>query len=403
MKKHLHKYVYFLIIMILVMQFFDSYCADLYGKLQSFMLSEFLIDKRNMTVQAAVSYMGYATLPFYAIPMLAPLARILIDRIGIKPIFIINIWILICGCILCTCSPSLICFLIGNGLVIFACSLDVQYIYIAEVIPEDRRATIRGIAGGVAAASTMFIPLLRSRLINEAGHSWRSLYGIGIIIGLLTAMISLLLRNDRRESRVSTSGQTTVRARNKESIRSICICLFIIGIATSGITFYNEPLVSFADISENQIRVILLIQPVITLIVNILSGYLSDRFHRKTMILIDIFISMTAVIWFVLASYKAGGAVGLGIAWGLMIGCYFSAANLLTLTVLEQAEDDMVGKVSAIATYANGAGNAVGILLCTVFVKYTGMGAIKLLTSIPVFVFAAIYLILHNPFSKKAD
>lgn len=408
MKKHIHTYIYLLIIILLVMQFFDSYCADLYGKLQSFLLSEFLIEQKNMTVQAAVSYMGYAALPFYVIPVLAPLARLLIDHIGLRTIFLMNIGILVTGCIVCNCSDSLVWFLIGNGLVIFASSLDIQYIYIAEVIPEKKRATIRGIAGGVAAAATMLIPLLRSRLITKNGHSWRALYAIGILIGILVLMTSLLLHKDERKSSVCNGNQKnreseqTIRVINQASIRSLCVCLFIIGIATSGITFYNEPLIAFTDRMESQINLVLLIQPVVTLCMNIASGYLADLFGRKTVILVDVIISMFSVLWYVLGAYTGASAAGLGIAWGLMIGCYFSAANLLTLTVLEQAKTGMVGKVSALATYANGAGNTIGIILCTLCVKYTGMAAIKLIISIPVLLCVAVYLITCNPFPQKA-
>lgn len=394
------------------MQLFDSYCTDLFSKLQSFLLSDFLIDGRGMELQDAVSYMGYATLPFYVIPMLAPLVRMSVDKIGIKPLFIGNIIVLIVGCMLCAFAPSLTVYLIGNGLVIFSSSMDLQYIYIAEEIPEHRRATVRGISAGVAAAATMLIPALRSRLIDIRGYSWRSLYVAAIGIGAGTFLISLLLRKSVKNS-VRASKETAPKnadrmialpkEERKKAIRSLYIALFLFGMATNGMTAYNEPLLSFGKATTIQIRNTLLIQPVVSLVINVLSGYLADKISRKAIILADMLLSAISLIVYVSGIRLGYAGVISGVAWGFMIGCYFSAANLMILTVLEYAEEGKIGKVSAMSNYANVAGNAIGLLFCTFLVKYTGMSAIKLISAIPVIVISFIYLRSKNPFQKKAS
>ncbi|MCI6240982.1 MAG: MFS transporter [Clostridium sp.] len=405
-------YIYILICIILIMQLFDSYCTDLFSKLQSFLLSDFLIDGRGMELQDAVSYMGYATLPFYVIPMLAPLVRMSVDKIGIKPLFIGNIIVLIVGCMLCAFAPSLTIYLIGNGLVIFSSSMDLQYIYIAEEIPEHRRATVRGISAGVAAAATMLIPALRSHLIDIRGYSWRSLYVAAIGIGTGTFLISLLLRrsvkNPVRASKETATKNTDTtivlpEKERKKAIRSLYIVLFLFGMATNGITAYNEPLLSFSKATTTQIRNTLLIQPVVSLVINVLSGYLADKISRKAIILADMLLSAISLIVYVVGIQLGYAGVVSGVAWGFMIGCYFSAANLMILTVLEYAEQGKIGKVSAMSNYANAGGNAIGLLFCTFLVKYTGMSAIKLISAIPVIVVSFIYLRSKNPFQKKAS
>lgn len=405
-------YIYILICIILIMQLFDSYCTDLFSKLQSFLLSDFLIDGRGMELQDAVSYMGYATLPFYVIPMLAPLVRMSVDKIGIKPFFIGNIIVLIVGCMLCAFAPSLTIYLIGNGLVIFSSSMDLQYIYIAEEIPEHRRATVRGISAGVAAAATMLIPALRSKLIDIRGYSWRSLYVAAIGIGAGTFLISLLLRksvkNPARASKETASKNTDItialpEEERKKAIRSLYIALFLFGMATNGMTAYNEPLLSFGKASAIQIRNTLLIQPVVSLVINVLSGYLADKISRKAIILADMLLSAVSLMVYVFGIQLGYAGVVSGVAWGFMIGCYFSAANLMILTVYEYAEREKIGKISAMSNYANAGGNAIGLLFCTFLVKYTGMSAIKLISAIPVIAVSFIYLRSKNPFHKKAS
>lgn len=399
--KNVKRYVLYLIAVILVVQLFDSYCAELFDKLQSFLLSDFLIDGRNMKLQDAVSYMGYATLPFYVIPALAPLARISIDKIGIKLLFMINIIVMMIGCLMCAVAPTLVIFLIGNGLVIFSTSMDIQYIYIAEEIPEQCRATARGIAAGVAAIAAMGIPLLRNLWMEKQGYTWRSLYTFGIGMGVFTFFFSIRLAKGKNCKMTETIQKREVKPEthtdNRRILRCLCISLFILGIATSGITFYNEPLLTFGDSSSSNVRNSLFAQPVVTLIVNVASGYLADRWSRKNVILTNIGLSMIALILFVFTADS--GAYGFlpGITWGIMVGSYFSAANLLILSMLEAAPAGKVGKISALSTYVNGAGNAIGILLCTVFVKNTGMGRMKLLVAIPVLAVSFIYLLLRLP------
>ena len=359
-----------------------------------------------MKLQEAVSYMGYATLPFYVIPALAPLARISIDKIGIKLLFMINIIVLMIGCVICAAAPTLVIFLIGNGLIIFSTSMDIQYIYIAEEIPEQCRATVRGIAAGVAAIAAMGIPFFRNLWMEKQGYTWRSLYAFGIGMGVFTFFFSIRLAQGKNCKKAKTiqkpEDKPETHTDNRRILRCFCISLFILGIATSGITFYNEPLLTFGNSSPENVRNSLFVQPVVTLLVNVASGYLADRWNRKNVILMNIGFAFFALILFVFTANN--GAYGFlpGITWGIMVGGYFSAANLLILSMLEAAPAGKVGKISALSTYVNGAGNAIGILLCTVFVKNTGMGRMKLLVAIPVLVGSFIYLLLRLP-ARKAD
>lgn len=428
MKKKVSLSILIFIFILFVMQFYDSYCADLYNKLQSFLLSEFLIEGKGMSQTDAVSYMGYATLPFYILPMLAPLVRMLVDKIGMKPLFCLNIFLLMFGCLVCSHAQTVGSYLIGNSIVIFSTSMDIQYLYIAQDIPYTYRATIRGWMAGIAAFATMLIPILRSGWIVMEQKNWRSLYLFAVWMGVAVFFVSLFLKRNHKTTSVKMNvrqthtsqeqpKQTKVSVKmiarqteekrnvaletkpiaasginNQKTIRRIYICLFLIGIATSGITFYNEPLVSFQDADSKTIVTILFLQPIVTVIINILIGYLADKFGRAKLFIASVLAAMLSLLVFVCFAWFGCIHEYLGIFWGLMVGCYFSSVNLLNLTVLELAEKNKIGKVSAYSTYANGIGNAIGILLCTCLVKKTGMAAIKLITCIPVMILAILHL-----------
>lgn len=394
------RYIIWILVLILGMQLFDSYCFELYGKLQSLFLSEFLIGDRGMEQEVAVGYLNLVMLPFYAITSLAPAARSLIDLWGKERVFILNLLILISGCLVCMLAPNLIIYLLGNAIVNFACTMDIQYIYIVEDVPECWRATIRGIAGGVAAGAGMSIPVFRRVLIGDLHVGWRSMYGVGIVIGIgicLYSILFLAIQDKMRRNNCSVKGrlkkpmpkfsikQILVYIWKNREIRWNLILLFIMGSATAGITFYNEPMVSFSGMSEKDISLVLFLQPVITLIVTVLSGIAADRMKRSSIIVVNTIVAGISVSGFCFGIICHVPLGIIGVLWGAMVGSYFSAANLLTLMVMESAPNAVLGKVSAVAAYVNGSGNAVGMLLAGLLVSHIHMMPTKLFLTLPAF------------------
>lgn len=409
------RYIISILVLILWMQLFDSYCFELYGKLQSLFLSEFLIVNRGMEQEAAVGYLNLVMLPFYAITSLAPAARSLIDIWGKKRVFIMNLLILIIGCLVCMLAPNLIIYLLGNAIVNFSCTMDIQYIYIVEDVPKRWRATIRGIAGGVAAGAGMSIPVFRRVLIGDLHAEWRGMYGIGIVIGIGIFLWSILFLNiqgdkikrnncsEKKQLKMPEKfsiKQALVHMWKKREIRWYLILLFLMGSATAGITFYNEPMVSFSGISEEDISLILFLQPVITLMVTVLSGIAADRMKRSSVIAGNTIVAGISVFVFCLGITFHFSPGIIGVLWGAMIGAYFSASNLLSLMVMESAPNAVLGKVSAVSTYVNGSGNAVGMLLAGLLVSHIHMVPTKLLLTLPVFLGVLCYLML---FQRRSD
>lgn len=394
MKKHgKNKKIYMILVisMVLFSQLADSFCAEIYSKMQSFILDDYIIRGTGLDMNEAVSKLGYMMLPFYIVPALSPLARVFVDKYGKNRVMSANFILLIAGCVICAISGNIIAFLIGNAIITFAVSVDIQNMYVARELPKEKRATVRGIMSGVSAGAAMLIPLLRKYLV-ERGAGWKGIYVAAVPVCVFVLIIVRMVGGsaDTYEKDAEPAGKTVSYQKN---IRKYMIMLFCIGMATSGVTLYNEPILVNSGYTEQMISEILLIEPVALLIFNLFFGWLADKIKREQAAGIDIFLTMIFLVIFVAAGKNMCNGVIMGIAWGGMTGCYFSAVNILLLLILENCDGDKVGKMSAVSAYINGAGNAAGIVLCTILVKKAGMETVKLVLAMPALVVTLLLLI----------
>lgn len=180
--------------LIILVQFVDSYCTEMFGKTQSLSVRTFLMDPRGMSSEAAVAYMSRDMLPFYLIGALTPFIRSYTDIIGRKKMMIINVALLAVGSAVCLLANNLWIYLLGNGILILGYSLDIHLIYIVDAVDRKHRGTVRGICGGVSMAAAMCIPLLRSLYVDGGGHNWQILYAVGIVGGVIGMVLVMLYR-----------------------------------------------------------------------------------------------------------------------------------------------------------------------------------------------------------------
>lgn len=389
--KNCKLYIGSIVLLVMLVQFVDSYCAELYSKMQSFIVSDYIIKGTELNMNEAVSKLGYMMLPFYIIPALSPMARILVDKYGKKKVILINGLVLIIGCFICGNALNIGLFLIGNGLITLATSTDIQNIYVVHELPKDKRTTIRGVMSGVTACAGMLIPLIR-KISIESGQDWRGVYFIAMLLGLAGFGVIFaikeksLYKNETEDIEINTQ-------ENKKLVKVYIIILFFVGIATSGIAMYNEPILVNRGLDESLINTVLLIQPVTLLVVNIISGYLADKCKRHIIVLIDIILSVVSLMVYIFSINYIINSYILGVAWGVMVGCYFSAVNIMFIIIMENVQYENTGKISALSAYVNGVGNACGIVMCTILVKEIGMEIVKLIIAIPILLISVVLIV----------
>lgn len=394
--------------LIILIQFIDSYCTEIFGRTQSLSVTTFLIDARGMSADEGVAYMSRMMLPFYLIGMLTPFVRSYADIVGRKVMLFINVALLVVGSVICMLADSLMIYLLGNGILILGYSLDIHMIYIVDMLPANRRATVRGICGGTAMAAAMCIPLMRSLVANRSGHGWQEIYVVGIAGGVIIIAcmgIYMVVRSAagqgscggdeiqenetatnetfiKRESVkdgkihfIQTLGALCKQNRTKALLISICA----VGLATAGIQYYNEPLLAFGGMSEKNVNLVLVWQPVTALAVNVITGIAADRTRREYVVAAGITLSLVSGCVFIIGAGRMASPVLMGILWGCMSGSYYSSEELINMMVMESAAPEVRGRASAMSTFAYGIGDQLGIFAISIVVGIAGMRWTKLM------------------------
>lgn len=409
--------------LIILVQFVDSYCTEMFGKTQSLSVRTFLMDPRGMSSEAAVAYMSRGMLPFYLIGALTPFVRSYADIVGRKVMLFINVALLVVGSVICMLADSLIIYLLGNGILILGYSLDIHMIYIVDMLPANRRATVRGICGGTAMAAAMCIPLMRSWIANRSGYSWQDIYIVGIVggVGILVCMgIYVALRAAAGHSRSSETSSLydisneiftkdgkihfihTLKELCKQSrTKALLISICVVGLATAGIQYYNEPLLAFGGMTEKKVNIVLLWQPVIALVVNVIAGIAADRLRREYVVAAGIVLSLVTGCVFIFGVDHITSPALLGILWGCMSGFYYSSEELINMMVMESAAPEIRGRASAMSTFAYGIGDQVGIFAISLVVGISGMRWTKLIfISIPL---VTAMIVLNRNLKIRSD
>lgn len=380
-----------------------------------------------MSSEAAVAYMSRGMLPFYLIGALTPFIRSYTDIIGRKKMMLINVALLVGGSAVCLAADNLWVYLLGNGILILGYSLDIHLIYIVDAVDRKHRGTVRGICGGVSMAAAMCIPLLRSLYVDSGERNWQQLYAVGIICGVICLVMVVLYRfpeisgsNFKAVLRVdeSANGFEEKERKGKESsadddghihfiktfkeicrehiTRNLLISISVVGLATAGITYFNEPLCAFSGMEESNVNTVLFIQPIAALVINVLTGILADKMNRIYVVQLGIILSLVSGVAFTMGVGQIDSAVVLGMLWGSMNGFYFSAEELINLMVMESVDISVRGRASAMSTLAYGIGDQLGILAISMVVGLTGMKWAKLVFLIPALVIAEIILKKQN-------
>lgn len=394
--------------LIILIQFIDSYCTEIFGRTQSLAARTFLMIPEKMDGDSAIAYMSRMMLPFYLIGMLTPFVRSYADIVGRKVMLFINVALLAVGSVICMLADSLMIYLLGNGILILGYSLDIHMIYIVDMLPANRRATVRGICGGAAMAAAMCIPLFRSWVANRSGHGWQEIYVVGIVggVGILVCMLIYMVvsaaagqgscSGDEIQENETATNETSIKTESVkdgkihfiQTLRALCkqnrtkallISICVVGLATAGIQYYNEPLLAFGGMSEKNVNLVLVWQPVTALAVNVITGIAADRTRREYVVAAGIAISLVTGCVFIIGVGRIASPVLMGILWGCMSGSYYSSEELINMMVMESAAPEVRGRASAMSTFAYGIGDQLGILAISIVVGIAGMKLTKLM------------------------
>jgi MFS family permease len=405
----------------------DGYVSDIGSKVQSLYMQDLLITAKGMSQENALRFVGIIQLIGALFIVISPFYKVLIDKIGRRPIFIINLFGYSIGAIICYFARDIWVFVIGLIFIVFFVIHDMQILYIFEVAPKRWRSTLLGVTNFVGVLGTLAIPLLRSIYITDTVKNWRPLYlfpGISGLIVCLFAFIFLRESNMFIKSQVDYL-QTPPDERKKDKkgreekksglikglkymfgnpqMRAISISMIVLMTAVVPVTAYYEPFMKYSGMSDGQITTVLFVQPFIMSGIYLLCGLLADLIGRKKTALLFAILCLIMSVGFVILVTTGAFPVLIGVFFGLLIGSFWSTSNVLSMLYIESTPTEIRGAVTGAQAYVMLSGQLTSLLIYTILIGFIKLGTFKLAFAIPGLIIAPIIVMLKVKETKGVD
>lgn len=345
----------FLFIMLTVVYIVDEIASNMTSTMQPYVIFDLFkipgADILSDEYASALGTMTAAAMPGYAFCLLLPLYKSLADRVGRKPLLIINTAGLAMGLFICMTAKHFVVFVLGMLLIQFMMPNDMQVIYIMETAPSKHRAKLCSVSKAIALVSVSLIGVLRSTFYDPADvTSWRKVYLVPVLIGICVVALCIpfvketpvfidkkltLLEGEKEEKAKDENGGFINAVRyifKTKQLRFIAITCFVFYFAT-GITSHYATILeassNVGSLTKESIDKVIIFFPFINGIVTFLSGFLADAFGRKKSSVILCCISAVGIFMFLWGAKSGWNPYLIGTGYGLYIGGLWSTSDTL--------------------------------------------------------------------------
>ncbi len=423
-KPRFNGYVAYLIFIITLIYTVDEIASQIGTMMKTEIANDLFARFGNSSVGAleALSIIG---VPFQ---LLGLLYRPLSDKFGRKLFLVVNTIGMSLALFLVYLSQSVALYFIGACIIQFFIPHDMHVVYIMETTPAKHRAKIYSTVKFVATLGVLLIPLLRRFLMKEAS-SWRNVYLIPAIVGLVTSFICLFFaretdtfvrsrltylnnpnfkKNEEKQPKIQLFAALKYALKDKQ-LRWLYIVAALVNVGFLGSLNYSVVMSygfaenlfhSFSQDAMNAVSVghvtkALSLFPIGCAVSQLLIGFISDAKGRKASALAAAANCVLAFLAFFFGSKYGMNPYIVGLFCGVFIGSYYAINDVIIMMVGESAPTSMRSSVMSaqfIVTIAGGAiSYAIGLPLMSVFGnEFVGVICFGLL--VPGFIAALIAL-----------
>ena len=176
----------------------DEISSTVAVQVQSSVVAEFFVRPLNVPYNEAMAMFSTATMFSYALMALVPFYKALADKFGRKPFLVFNTLGMGIGMALACWSSNMVLYFIGYGMTVFFVQHDMQIVYLYEIVPKERRATIYGLIKGISSLGIILIPMLRSSVLGTDTTLWRGVYFLPALIVIAVSLFSLAVTRESK-------------------------------------------------------------------------------------------------------------------------------------------------------------------------------------------------------------
>lgn len=424
-KKPYKLYPAFLLIMIILVHTLDAYASDVISKIQSLYITEFFVIDKGLTIEEGLQQATIITFIGYGLLAVGPFYKSLMDKIGRRPIFIINTCGMAVGMLICYFSVNFYMFAAGQILISFFVMHDTQMVYVYEVAPAKWRSTLYFACKFLSVFGTLAIPLLRDVYVQEDGSGWRNVFLIPAIVGFVLFIFSAFIMREsgvflknRIEYLSKPEAEREKDKRNNErksgifpafkyifknnQLKWLAISIAIFCTSMMGLTSYFETLMSTVYVTE-QVTSALYFQPFAMAVMYLISGVLSDRIGRKKTIASFSALTLLGFAAFIVCVFMAAPPAVTGIMLGIYLGCFWNTTDLNGLMFAESCPTGLRGSVMGVQAIIMAAGMVFSMVLCTVLLSFFPIIYVCVIVAAPGLIAGSVLTMLKVKETKGAD
>ena len=363
-----------LIVLILLVDIIDNLTTNATGTVTSAFIREFFIDGHlfgnNYDLNSGLALHNTINLIGYVIGLLTPFYKAQADRYGRKPLFVVSTLGMTLGLLIVYFSRNYFVFLLGNFIMTFFLSHDIQIIYLLEESPAKYRATVYSFIKGLGGLSAILLPLMRNFLLHNDETLWRNIFLLPGIAGLIICVLVFLFAREtetfvdgrisylsipyeEREKQKQENRKKKTADSNKAGIinaikfifshkdlRNLIIIKTIFDAAIIAVTNY-EPIMTEAGMTPENKTIALYFYPVIYCVSVMISGVLADRWGRKKTIVLFGTICFITFALFVVSARGLWNPRIVGLMYGLYLGGYWIGRDYMEIVSTEMVPTDI--------------------------------------------------------------
>lgn len=428
----------FLFVLLAIVYIVDEIASNMTSTMQPYVIFDLFripgSDILSDEYASALSTMTAAAMPGYAFYILLPFYKSLADRIGRKPMLIINTFGLALGMFTCMLATNFVVFVLGMLIIQFMMPNDMQVIYIMETAPSKHRAKLCSVSKAIALVSVSLIGVLRSIFYNPAEiTSWKKVYLIPVIIGVAAAALCIPLVKETPAFIDRKLAILEGKEENKESgekpkdenggffnaikyifankqLRFIALTCFVFYFATGITSHYATVLEASREggvLTKENIDTIIIFFPFINGLVTFLSGFLSDLFGRKKSSIILCALSAAGIFMFVWGAKSGWNPYLIGTGYGLYIGGLWSTSDMLYIMLPGEStptnlRSSVIGAMSLFAVGGQAFNLSIGLFIVRI-IGTGNLGKLCLCICLPAMIAALLILTFKVRETKGAD
>lgn len=423
-----------IVILIIFASAIDEMCSNLNGDLESAIITDFFGNLEGQAYTAATGQFGLFVTLASVSSLICPFYKSLSDKLGRKLFLWLNILGMGIGLFLCYWSPNMYIYLLGYFFISFFICNDMQVVYVFEVAPKEKRASLYGFTKCVGTLSVILIPLLRSQFLKSSDiTSWRKVFLIPAILSIVFAILLFFFAKETNvylDSKIAYLSKPIeqrkqeaifAKANKKDeksgvfpaikyifthkSLRWAAITQIAVGFCFYALSNNYTPIMRTFAWSEEDILKALLLFSTIYALSMLLAGLLADKFGRKKVIIACMSIAIPFFVLFVVGADNMWNPYLIGVFMSLYRSGLYISYDYLTLIASELCPTSIRGSIIGAQSLCSYLAVAAGLGITTIVLTKGGLltGYACLTVGIP---FAAIGLFLAIFFlseSKGAD